>query len=359
MIRSAYAVIRLEHLVHNLTTLRKLAPHTKIMAVVKADAYGHGLVESAQALNQADAFAVACADEALALRSAGILHPIICLQGFSDNQQLQQIADANIQAVIHSAYQVKLLSSSKLKQPIQVWLKIDTGMSRLGILPQDADNTYQQLLDTKRVAKIRVMTHFANADLLDEKATQRQLQKFEQALTDLPTGERSAANSAAALAFSNTHYDWIRPGLALYGISPFQGGQSQPDTTELLPAMSLHAPIISIKTCLKGDCIGYGGTFTCPHDMRIAVAALGYADGYPRTLTETAYVSIEGKHAPIVGNVSMDMTTIDVSDVEASIGDDVEFWGLDIAVADVARAANTISYELLCGIARRVKREYM
>lgn len=359
MIRSAYAVIRLEHLAHNLNTLRKFAPQSKIMAVVKADAYGHGLVETARALHQADAFAVACANEALVLRSAGILHPIVCLQGFTDSQQLQQISDANVQAVIHSDYQIKLLTGNKLKQPIQAWLKIDTGMSRLGITPQDAVKVYQQLLDSKRVAKIRLMTHFANADLLDDKFTQRQLQLFEQACKGIPEGEKSAANSAATLAFSNTHYDWVRPGLALYGISPFQSGQSQPDTSDLLPVMSLHAPIISIKTCCKGDRIGYGGTYTCQHDMRVAVAALGYADGYPRSLNETVDISIDGMHAPIVGNVSMDMITIDVSETEAAIGDEVEFWGTDIPVAEVARAANTISYELLCGIAQRVKREYI
>ena len=358
MIRSAYAVVRLEHLAHNLNTLRKFAPQSKIMAVVKADAYGHGLVEAARALNQADAFAVACANEALTLRSAGILHPIVCLQGFTDSQQLQQIADANVQAVIHSDYQIKLLTGCKLKQPIQIWLKIDTGMTRLGVAPQNAAKVYQQLLESNRVAKIRVMTHFANADLLDEKVTQHQLKLFEQGCKEIPACEKSTANSAATLAFSNTHYDWVRPGLALYGISPFQAGQSQPDTSALLPAMSLHAPIISIKNCHRGDRIGYGGTYTCQQDMRIAVAALGYADGYPRALTETSLVSIEGNHAPIVGNISMDMITIDVSTIEAAVGDQVEFWGGDISVADVASAANTISYELLCGIAGRVKREY-
>lgn len=359
MIRSAYAVVRLEHLAHNLNTLRNFAPHSKIMAVVKADAYGHGLAEAARALNQADAFAVACANEALELRSAGILHPIVCLQGFSNSSQLQQIADANIQAVIHSDYQIKLLLGSKLKQPIQVWLKIDTGMSRLGVSPKDAASIYQQLQDSKRVAKIRLMTHFANADLLDEKVTQRQLQLFEQAAKDMPDCEKSAANSAATLAFSNTQYDWVRPGLALYGISPFQTGQSHPDTSDLIPAMSLYAPIIAIKNCRTGDRIGYGGTYTCPRDMRIAVVAMGYADGYPRSLSQAAHVSIDGKHAPIVGCVSMDMITIDVSEIDVSIGDDVEFWGTDIAVSDVAQAANTISYELLCGIARRVKRAYV
>ena len=169
MMRSAYAVIRLEHLAHNLNILRKFTPHSKIMAVVKADAYGHGLIETARALHQADAFAVACANEALSLRSAGILHPIVCLQGFTTSQQLQQIADANVQAVVHSDYQIKLLASNSLKQSIQVWLKVDTGMSRLGVKPQDCAKMYQQLTDSKRVGKIRVMTHFANADLLDEK----------------------------------------------------------------------------------------------------------------------------------------------------------------------------------------------
>ena len=359
MIRSAYALIRLEHLVHNLNLLRNTAPNSKIMAVVKADAYGHGLVKTVQALNQADAFAVACANEALELRSTGILHPIICLQGFSNNKQLQSIADANVQAVIHSEYQIKLLQGSKLKQPIQVWLKIDTGMSRLGISPSKTTDIYQQLIDTQRVTKIRLMTHFANADLLDEKFTQRQLQLFEQASQELSECEKSAANSAATLAFSNALYDWVRPGLALYGVSPFQVEQSHPDTSDLLPVMSLYAPIISIKDCKQGDRIGYGGTYVCPHDMRIGIVAIGYADGYPRAITQPISVSVDGKHAPIVGNVSMDMITININEIEANIGDYVECWGTDISVTEVAHAANTISYELLCGISRHVEREYV
>ena len=191
-----------------------------------------------------------------------------------------------------------------------------------------------------------------------KKTTSQQLQLFEQACAELPDCEKSTANSAATLAYSKAHYDWVRPGLALYGVSPFQAGQSQPDTSELLPVMSLFAPIISIKDCRKGDRIGYGGSFVCPQDMRIAVAALGYADGYPRSAVETQQISIAGNHAPIVGRVSMDMVTIDVSNVEVAIGDEVEFWGADVAVADVARSANTISYELLCGIAQRVNRRY-
>ena len=290
-------------------------------------------------MNQADAFAVTCANEALELRSAGILHPIICLQGFSNSKQLQLIADANVQAVIHSEYQIKLLQGSKLKQSIQVWLKIDTGMSRLGFAPQDALKMYQQLIDSQRISKIRLMTHFANADLLDEKSTQRQLQLFEQATKEIPTCEKSAANSAAALAFSNSHYNWIRPGLSLYGVSPFRLDQSHPDVTALLPAMSLYAPIISIKDCSQGDRIGYGGIFECPRDMRIGVVAMGYADGYPRTLSKPTNVSVNGNLAPIVGNISMDMTTIDLSEIEAQIEDDVEFWGADIPITEVAQAA--------------------
>ena len=359
MIRSAYALIRLEHLSHNLKYIRSVAPKSKIMAVVKADAYGHGLIKSARALNEADAFAVACAEEALELRSAGILHPIICLQGFTDGKQLQQIADANLQAVVHSDFQIKLLLASKLKQPIQVWLKIDTGMNRLGISPDNAKKVYQQLLETDRVSKIRIMTHLANADLLDEQTTYRQLQLFEQACKKIPDSERSAANSAATLAYSNSHFEWVRPGLSLYGVSPFQLEHSHPDTTELHPVMSIFAPIISIKHCFTGDRIGYGGTYTCPHDMRIGVIAMGYADGYPRAIEPAVNVSLDGKLAPIVGCVSMDMITIDLSEIDAKVGDDVELWGEDVSVIDVARAANTISYELLCGISSLVKREYV
>lgn len=359
MIRSAYALIRLEHLTHNLNILRSAASQAKIMAVVKADAYGHGLIQTAQALNQADAFAVASANEAIELRSAGILHPIICLQGFTDAKQLQMIADANVQPVIHSEFQIKILRNEHLKQAIQVWLKIDTGMSRLGVSPGQAPSVYEKLSEAKQVAKIRLMTHFANADALDEKSIHTQLHKFEQASEDIPACEKSAANSAAALAYSNAQLDWIRPGLALYGISPYQVEQDQPDTHELLPVMSVRAPLISIKTCKQGDQVGYGSTYTCPEDMRIGVVAMGYADGYPRSINNSTQVSINGKHALIIGRVSMDMITINLNDIDAEIGEDVELWGDDISVSEVASSANTLSYELLCAISGKVERRYI
>ena len=358
MKRSAYAIIKLEHLAHNLNILRSFVPTSKVISVVKADAYGHGLAKTAQALTSSDAFAVACANEAVELRAAGILHPIICLQGFSDEKQLQSIADANVQTVIHSDHQIKLLQNHHLNQSIQIWLKIDTGMGRLGFKPEDARHALQRLENIKSISKIRLMTHFANADLLDNEYTQQQLKSFDNIAKHFPDKERSAANSAASLAYTNSHYEWIRSGLVLYGISPFQADKTHPDTSELKPVMSLHAPIIAIKQFKKGDSVGYGSLYTCPQDMRIAVVAIGYADGYPRALTSTTNVCIHGSHAPIVGRVSMDMITIDISHTDASIGDDVELWGQEVAVSDVASAANTISYELLCGISGRVERIY-
>lgn len=358
MIRSAYAVIKLARLTQNLDIVRSFAPHSKIMAVVKADAYGHGLIKTAQALNQADAFAVSCANEALELRAAGILHPIICLQGFTNTKQLQQIVDANIQTVIHSDFQIRLLNECNLKQALQVWLKIDTGMSRLGIHPEKTKETHQKLLDTKRVAKIRFMTHFANADLLEEQSINSQLQKFSIATREFPDSEKSAANSAATLAYSTSQFEWVRPGLALYGLSPYQLGHVQPDTTSLQPVMSLHAPVISIKQCRKGDSIGYGGTYTCPQDMRIAIVAIGYADGYPRSIASNTKVSLNNSITPILGRVSMDMLAIDITTIEAAIGDDVELWGDEISATEIANHASVISYELLCGISGKVDRQY-
>jgi len=358
MRRSAYALIRLEHLAHNLNILRTFAPNSKVISVVKADAYGHGLAKTAQALAQSDAFAVSCAHEALELRAARILHPIICLQGFSNEAELKMIADANVQAVIHNDHQIKLLQNHKLNQSIQVWLKIDTGMGRLGFRPEDARYAHQQLEKINNISKIRLMTHFANADSLDNEYTQRQLKSFDNVTNSFPDCERSAANSAATLAYSNSLYEWVRSGLALYGVSPFQADKTHPDTSELKPVMSLRAPLISIKQCKQGDQIGYGSSYTCPNEMRIGVVAIGYADGYPRTLTSPTNVSINGNHARIVGRVSMDMITIDLSNIDASLGDDVELWGDDIPVAEVASAANTISYELLCGISGRIERRY-
>ncbi|MFK8026900.1 MAG: alanine racemase [Gammaproteobacteria bacterium] len=358
MRRSAYAIIRLEHLEHNLNILRTFAPNSKIISVVKADAYGHGLAKTAQALTQSDAFAVSCANEALELRAARILHPIICLQGFANEAELKLIADANVQAVIHNDQQIKLLQNHRLNQSIQVWLKIDTGMGRLGFRPEDARQAYQQLDQIESISKIRLMTHFANADLLDNDSTQRQLKAFDNVTKNFPGCERSVANSAATLAYSNSLYEWVRSGLALYGISPFQADKTQPDTSELKPVMSLRAPLISIKQCKQGDHIGYGSTYTCAREMRVGVVAIGYADGYPRAITSPVNVSINGNLAPIIGRVSMDMLTIDLSHTEANLGDAVELWGDDISVTDVANAANTISYELLCGISGRITCQY-
>lgn len=354
MKRSAYATIKLENLAHNLDILRSFAPHSKVISVVKADAYGHGLAKTAQALTSSDAFAVACTNEAVELRAAGILHPIICLQGFSDEKQLQMIADANVQSTVHNDHQIKLLENYRLGQSIQVWLKIDTGMGRLGFRPEDVRLALQRLEDIKYISKIRLMTHFANADLLDNEYTQQQLKSFDNITKNYPDKERSAANSAATLAYTNSHYEWVRSGLVLYGISPFQVDKTHPDTTELKPVMSLHAPIITIKQFKKGDCIGYGSQYTCPEDMRLGVVAIGYADGYPRALTTAMNVSVNGNLAPIIGRISMDMITIDISHLDVTIGDDVELWGEDISVAEVAASANTISYELLCGISGRV-----
>ena len=358
MRRSAYALIRLERLAHNLQLLRSFTKDAKVISVVKADAYGHGLAKTAQALNQSDAFAVSCANEAMELRSASILHPILCLQGFQDEKDLQAIADSNTQPVIHSDYQIKLLQSHKLQQSIQVWLKIDTGMCRLGFAVEKALRAYQQLSELDCVSKIRVMTHFSHADLLNDEVTQKQLQRFENTCKQLPDLERSAANSAASIAYSKSLYQWVRPGLCLYGISPFQADQSHPDISELQPVMSVHAPIISIKECKQGTQIGYGGQYTCSQDMRVGVVAIGYADGFPRTINHPLDVSINGKHAHIVGRVSMDMITIDLTNVDAEIGDEVELWGDDISVNDVAHAADTISYELLCGITGCINRIY-
>lgn len=358
MIRSAYAVIKLARLTHNLNIVRSFAPQSKVMAVVKADAYGHGLIKTAQALNKADAFAVSCANEALELRAAGILHPIICLQGFTNTKQLQQIVDANIQTVIHSEFQIRLLNECNLKQALQVWLKIDTGMSRLGIHPEKTRPTYQKLLDTKRVAKIRFMTHFANADLLEEKSVQNQLQKFATATSDFPGSEKSAANSAATLAYSSSQFEWVRPGLALYGLSPYQLGHVQPDISSLRPVMSLYAPLIAIKQCRQGDSIGYGGTYTCAQDMRIGIVAIGYADGYPRSIASNTKVSVNGSITQVLGRVSMDMLAIDTTNIDVKIGDDVELWGDDISATEIANHASVISYELLCGISGKVDRKY-
>jgi alanine racemase len=356
--RPASAMIDLVALRHNLACVRRAAPHAKIMAVVKANGYGHGAVRVARALRDVDALAVSCLEEAVVLRDAGEQRPIVLLEGFFDVQELEHIAALNLDMVLHHRWQVDALARTWTSpHPVfNVWLKIDTGMHRLGVLPEEVAPLVLRLTQLAAVRRpLRFMTHFACADDPQSAQTQQQWQRFD-ALTQSLPGDRSAANSAGIFAAAMSHADWVRPGIALYGSSPLQGTSAQ--TLGLLPSMTLTTRLIAVEHRRVGDCVGYGATWCCPRDMRVGVAAIGYGDGYPRHAQHGTPVLVQGVRTELVGRVSMDMITIDLDAVpQADVGDVVTLWGSGLSADEVATSAGTIAYELFCGVASRVRFE--
>ncbi len=359
MRRAAYALINLSHLKKNLNSIRKIVNHSRVMAVVKADAYGHGMLKVCKHLIDVDAFAVAYVNEALELREHGIVKPILALQGFSSVEELQIAVTHNVQVVIHHVEQLKILQSISHTHALNVYIKLDTGMHRLGFDPSQFKQIIAQIKSILPLkSKVSVMTHLACADELNNPATRQQLDLFDQILNGQHYSQ-SIANSAGILAWPDCHRDWVRPGLMLYGVNPLNDDAATSTQVELYPVMSLRAPIISLKKCQKGARIGYGGEYCCPHDMVIGIVAAGYADGYPRHLSRAPKLSIHGRQVPLVGRVSMDMVTVDLGAVNARVGDEVELWGYEIPVAQIAKNAETISYELLCAAGNAVHRKYI
>lgn len=323
------------------------------MAVVKANAYGHGLVGTGRALRDADALAVARIEEAVALREAGLEHPIVLLEGVLDAAQLPLAASLALELVVHSPEQLAMIEGALLPRPLEAWLKLDSGMNRLGFPPDAARAAADRLVACPQVApRIRLMTHLACADERDDAVTDAQLRSFAEALGDLP-GERSIANSAALLWRRETHADWVRPGIMLYGVSPF--ADQTGDELGLRPAMELMSTVIAIRTVRRGERVGYGGIWTAREDSRIAIAAIGYGDGYTRRLGSGTPVLVRGRRAPLAGRISMDMTAVDVTLVpKVRVGDEVKLWGAGLPVEELARLAATIPYELLCSVTQRV-----
>ena len=357
MSRRPIAQINIDALQQNFAHIQKIAPKSKILAVLKANAYGHGLLAVAEQLKAAGAFGVARIDEALMLRAGGIVKPIVLLEGFFHADELPQIVASNLQVVVHHSSQVEALLAAELEAPVHVWLKIDSGMHRLGIYPAEFQQVYQQLMASPNVLKpLRLMTHFACADEPDNPATKRQLALFSTLIQGCE-GELSIANSAGVLAWPESHGDWVRPGLALYGVSPMVAGRSKQHA--LRPVMTFSSSVIAVRDVKKGDAVGYGASWTAPTDTRLAVVAIGYGDGYPRNAPSGTPVLINGKRYPIVGRVSMDMTTVDIGQHEVNIGDQVILWGEALAVEEIAELVQTIPYELLCNITSRVQLRYI
>ncbi|RUO30403.1 alanine racemase [Aliidiomarina soli] len=356
--RPAWAAIDLAALQHNLEALQQLAKGARILAILKANAYGHGLTRIAQQLDGVDAIGVARLDEALALRNAGVVKPIVLLEGFFAAEQLPILAASGLQPVIHSEYQLLQLEQAKgLVNPLKVWLKVDTGMHRLGVEPEQAVGFYRRLQACPNVQSEPVlMSHFASADCPQTVQNEEQRQAFAaiQAQLQAPV---SFSNSAALLAAVAEHDDWVRPGLALYGVSPF--AEQTGAMLNLKPVMKLQASVISVRSIGAGAGVGYGAAWHASKSTRIAVLAIGYGDGYPRTAPDGTPVFINGRRYPIVGHVSMDMLAVEVGpDSDVEVGDTGQLWGPDLPVEEVARYVGTIAYELLCNVAHRVVLDY-
>ncbi len=338
---------------HNLSRVRELAPGCRVLAVIKANAYGHGLATAAEALAGADGLAVARIAEALALREAGCRARIVLLQGFRDAGELEAAARHGLEPFVHQPWQVALLEDFRGPQILRVWLKIDSGMHRLGFAPAEVPAVTARLAACRAVAQpIALATHLADAERADLPVTAAQLRAFTTATAGLP-GERSIANSAGLVAWPDARADWVRPGIMLYGISPFTDRTGA--ELGLVPAMTFETEVIAMRDVAAGERVGYGGTWAAPRDARIAVAAVGYGDGYPRSAAGGTPVLVAGRRAAVAGRPSMDMLTIDVTGLDGiAVGDRVELWGREVAIERVAAAAGTIAYELTCRVGRRV-----
>jgi alanine racemase len=355
MSRTTVATIHLGALRHNLARIRQLAAPAKVMAVVKADAYGHGLERVARALDaEAEAFAVAALGDGLRLRAAGHRQRIVVLSGPDQIGDIAEMQRLGLEAAIHHEAQLHWLAEAAPgRGRLRVWLKIDSGMHRLGFAPERAVAVHAQLAAMPGIdPEIGLLTHFAESEVFDGRATAAQIARFNEATRAL-TGPRSLSNSAAVLGWPDARADWVRSGGLLYGLSVVDG-KSGADFG-FRPAMTLSTRLIAINRIGRGERIGYNGTWTCPEDMPVGVAAIGYGDGYPRSAVAGTPVLIGQQRVPLIGRVSMDLITLDLRQApQAQVGDRVTLWGPELPVEQVAAQAGTISYDLTCGMTRRV-----
>ena len=356
----ARAELRLEALKHNFELLRSRVPGSRVLAAVKANAYGHGIIPVAKALPDADAFAVARLVEAESLRNAGIETEIVLMGGVIDEAELQRAADLDCDLVVHTGHQVDLLARQKDGR-FRVWLKVDTGMHRLGVYPDEAGPMLERLADMPVVRRLGLMTQLANADDLADDASHRQFDRFA-ALADGFDGDVSVANSAALLGWAtDVRIDgrwsvrgdtWIRPGVSLYGVSPLAGHSAS--SLGLQPAMNFETSLIAVKPLPAGERVGYGGVWTAPRDTVLGIAAAGYGDGYSRVIPPDTPVLVNGRRAGLAGVVSMDLLAIDLGPgAKDAIGDAVRLWGEGIPVEEIAACAGTTSYALITGVRDR------
>ena len=323
------------------------------MAIVKANGYGHGLTWVAKTLAEADAFGVASLEEGRELRESGIRQEICLLEGFFDASEIPVILREHLTPVIHDHYQVEALKGVRGAGRCDVWIKVDTGMHRLGFEPAEVPAVMAELAALPCIARQGLLSHLACAEDADSAATRGQIERFEGLA--LPGLRRSLANSAGIMQWPAAHTDWVRPGLMLYGASPLAANTPAP--ARLKPVMTLRSRLISVRNRHKGDAIGYGGVYRCPQDMPVGVVGVGYGDGYPREFQTTVSVLVRGQRAPVIGRISMDMLTVDLRAVAgAQVGDEVILWGQGLPVEEIAHAAGTIPYTLLCGLTQRLPR---
>ena len=373
MPRPIEALIHTQALAHNLRRARSAAPDARVWAVVKANAYGHGIARAYAGLQATDGFALLDLDEAQALRELGWRGPILLLEGCFDARDLETCSRLDLWHTIHCEAQIDWLAKHKTHTPQQVFLKLNSGMNRLGFTPQTFRSAWLRLSGLTQVEGITLMTHFANADTSADTSADSgahgiadQLAVFESAASELP-GDRSLCNSAATLRFGAGHArgheavcaDWVRPGIMLYGSSPDFPAHSVSDWN-LQPAMTLRTEVIAVQDIEAGAAVGYGSAFTAERAMRIGVAACGYADGYPRAAPTGTPVLVDGVRTRLVGRVSMDMVTVDLTPMpEAGVGSEVTLWGCGpndsvLPIDEVAQPAGTVGYELMCALALRV-----
>lgn len=350
MTRPLVAQIDLAALKANVTRVRQYAPAAKVLAVVKANAYGHGLERVLPALDDADGLALLELDAALRLRGCGYARPLVLLEGCFDARELAEVAGAGIEIVVHSPWQTAMLREAKLSRRVGVHVKINTGMNRLGFAPADARGACDALAALPAVDVRTIMTHFASAD--EERGLDAPLARFAEACrgSRLP---RSLANSAGVVRYAEVGGDCVRPGIMLYGATPFADRSAA--SLGLVPVMTLRTRLIGVQSLAAGESVGYGGMFTTHEPARIGIVACGYADGYPRHAPSGTPVLVAGRRAVTAGRVSMDMLAVDLTGIpDADVGSDVVLWGEGLPVDEVAAAAGTVGYELLCAVAPRV-----
>jgi alanine racemase len=358
MARPAQAVIDLAALRYNYALAQRLAASGKVLAVVKANAYGHGIIEVATVLEPlAPALGVACIEEAIQLRNAGIKVPILLMEGAFTFDEIVVASEQGFWLMVTNQQQLTELLTAKITRPINIWLKIDTGMHRLGIEPAETADFYQQLVSCKSVSEVVIATHFANADDLDSKFTDHQLAVFDQATKGI-AAPASLANSAGLLGWPTARRDWSRPGFMLFGNTPF--AKPHVDADKLQHVMTLRSAVISVRDVPAGDSVGYANTWVAQRPSKIATVAIGYGDGYPRQAPNGTPVLIKGQRVELAGRVSMDMISIDVTGIESvKIGDEVILWGDALTANEVASYVGTSGYELMAGMPERTPRVYI